>query len=89
MLRVLSTNKEKQEILKERGIDYLLECPFTKEVMCMEPEAFVAWIVKSLHVKSMVVGSDFLLFFIGRKDTVIIILRKFFRWNIKRKNNGL
>ena len=57
--RVLSTNKEKQEILKERGIDNLLECPFTKEVMCMEPEAFVAWIVKSLHVKSMVVGSDF------------------------------
>lgn len=57
--RVLSTNKEKQEILKERGIDYLLECPFTKEVMCMEPEAFVVWIVKSLHVKSMVVGSDF------------------------------
>ena len=57
--RVLSTNKEKQEILKERGIDYLLECPFTKEVMCMEPEAFVAWIVKSLHGKSMVVGSDF------------------------------
>ena len=45
----------------------------------MEPEAFVAWIVKSLHVKSMVVGSDFLLFFIGRKDKVIIILRKFFR----------
>ena len=29
--RVLSTNKEKQEILKERGIDYLLECPFTKD----------------------------------------------------------
>ena len=50
--RVLSTNKEKQEILKERGIDYLLECPFTKEVMCMEPEAFVAWIVKGLHVRA-------------------------------------
>ena len=38
--RVLSTNKEKQEILKERGIDYLLECPFTKEVMCMEPVSY-------------------------------------------------
>ncbi len=49
--RVLSTNKEKQEILKERGIDYLLECPFTKEVMCMEPEAFVAWIVKKSACK--------------------------------------
>ena len=57
--RVLSTNEEKQEILSARGIDYLLECPFTKEVMCMEPEAFVDWIVTSLHVKSIVVGADF------------------------------
>ena len=57
--RVLSTNAEKQEILEERGIDYLLECPFTKEIMCMEPEAFVEWIVTGLHVKSIVVGSDF------------------------------
>ena len=57
--RVLSTNKEKQEILKERGIDYLLECPFTKEVMCMEPEDFIAKIVRQLHVKCMVVGEDF------------------------------
>ena len=57
--RVLSTNKEKQEILKERGIDYLLESPFTKEVMCMEPEDFIAKIVRQLHVKCMVVGEDF------------------------------
>lgn len=57
--RVLSTNEEKREILQERGIDYLLQCPFTKEVMCMEPEAFVDWIVRSLHVKSIVVGADF------------------------------
>jgi riboflavin kinase/FMN adenylyltransferase len=57
--RVLSTNSEKQEILEEHGVDYLLECPFTNEVMCMEPEAFVEWIVSELHVKRIVVGSDF------------------------------
>ena len=57
--KVLTTNEEKMHIFEGIGIDYLIECPFTKEVMCMEPEAFVAWIVKSLHVKSMVVGSDF------------------------------
>lgn len=56
---VLSTNEEKQELFEERGIDYLLQCPFTREVMCMEPEKFVEWIVTSLHVKSLVVGSDF------------------------------
>lgn len=57
--RVLSTNEEKQEILRERGIDYLLQCPFTKEVMCMEAEDFVDWIVTELHVKSIVTGPDF------------------------------
>ena len=56
---VLSTNEEKQALFEERGIDYLLQCPFTREVMCMEPEKFVEWIVTSLHVKSLVVGSDF------------------------------
>ncbi len=57
--RVLTTSGEKQDIFGEYGIDYLLQCPFTKEVMCMEPEQFVEWIVTSLHVKSIVVGSDF------------------------------
>lgn len=70
--RVLSTNEEKQEILQARGIDYLLECPFTKEVMCMEPEVFVDWIVTSLHVKSIVVGSDFRFGHHRRGDHVLL-----------------
>jgi riboflavin kinase/FMN adenylyltransferase len=57
--RVLSTNAEKQEILREHGVDYLLQCPFTDEVMCMEAEAFVDWIVRDLNVKSIVTGEDF------------------------------
>lgn len=57
--KLLSTNAEKQAIFAERGIDYLLQCPFTTEIMCMEPESFIDWIVKSLHVKSIVVGEDF------------------------------
>lgn len=57
--RLLTTNEEKQTVFEERGIDYLLQCPFTREVMCMEPEQFLEWIVASLHVKSLIVGSDF------------------------------
>ena len=57
--RLLTTNQEKQAILEERGVDYLLQCPFTPEVMHMEPEDFVAWLVHDLHVKSIVVGTDF------------------------------
>ena len=56
---VLTTNDEKQYIFEKQGIDYLIECPFTTEVMSMEPEAFISWIVKSLNMKYVVVGDDF------------------------------
>lgn len=56
---VLTTNEEKQYIFEKRGIDYLIECPFTPEVMAMEPKDFIAWITESLHMKYVVVGDDF------------------------------
>ncbi len=37
----------------------MIECPFTREVMCMEPEEFIRRISENLHVKYMVVGTDF------------------------------
>lgn len=56
---VLTTNDEKEYIFEKRGIDYLIECPFTTEVMAMEPKEFIAWICKALHMKYVVVGDDF------------------------------
>ena len=56
---VLTTNDEKQYIFEKRGIDYLIECPFTTEVMSMEPKDFIAWISGVLHMKYVVVGDDF------------------------------
>ena len=56
---VLTTNDEKEYIFEKRGIDYLIECPFTTEVMSMEPKAFIDWITKALHMKYVVVGDDF------------------------------
>lgn len=57
--KVLTTNEEKMHIFEQFGIDYLVECPFTKEIMCMEAENFIEKIVRQLHVKCMVVGEDF------------------------------
>lgn len=57
--KVLTTNEEKQHIFDVAGIDYLIECPFTEEVMCMKPKDFIAWICKSLNMKCVVVGTDF------------------------------
>ena len=34
--KVLTTNEEKMQIFERIGLDYLVECPFTKEVMSME-----------------------------------------------------
>jgi riboflavin kinase/FMN adenylyltransferase len=57
--KVITTNGEKRFIFERTGIDYLIECPFTKEVMCMEPETFIRWMVERLSVKCFVVGDDF------------------------------
>ena len=57
--QVLTTNQEKHYIFEQYGIDYLIECPFTREVMTMEPEAFIRWITQALSVKAFVIGSDF------------------------------
>lgn len=57
--QVLTSNEEKVQLFEAHGIDYLVECPFTSEVMHMEPEVFIEMIVKKLRVKSLVVGTDF------------------------------
>lgn len=55
---LLSTNAEKELLFADAGMDYLIRCPFTPGIMQMEPEDFVAWIVRELQVKSIVVGDD-------------------------------
>lgn len=57
--RVITTNEEKQKLLNERGVDYLIECPFTEEIMHMQAEQFIREIAARLRVKWMVVGTDF------------------------------
>lgn len=57
--QVITTNKERQRLLAQRGIDYLIECPFTEDMMHMEAEQFIMEIVRRLCVKWMVVGTDF------------------------------
>lgn len=57
--KVLTTNEEKMHMFDFIGIDYLIECPFTLEVMNMEPEAFIEMLVEKLSVKCIVAGDDF------------------------------
>lgn len=57
--KVLTTNEEKQKLFLRHGIDCLMECPFTEELRCMEPEDFVEMLVKRLCMKSMAAGTDF------------------------------
>lgn len=57
--KVIITNDEKEYVFEESGVDYLIECPFVPEVMNMEADVFVRWIVKNLNVKCIVVGNDF------------------------------
>ena len=57
--KVLTTNEEKMHMFETFGIDYLIECPFTPEVMNMEAEHFIEMLVEKLSVKCIVAGEDF------------------------------
>lgn len=56
--KVISTPDEKRSLIRERGIDIMIEYPFA-EIMGMEAEVFVKEIlVKNLRAKAVIAGSD-------------------------------
>ena len=59
-VRTIQTHNERYFTSDFSGIDYVIEFPFNKHTMSMEPEAFVREIlVEKLGAKSIVVGEDF------------------------------
>lgn len=57
--QVLLTGEEKKNLLEEQ-VDYLISCPFTKELREMEAEEFIEEIlVERFHATHIVVGTDF------------------------------
>lgn len=56
---VLTINEEKMHIFENLGVDYVIECPFTEEIRNMEAMEFIRMIVEKLHVRCIVVGTDF------------------------------
>ncbi len=57
--RILS-ERERAEFVSDFGIDILIECPFSKELMMTSPEDFVSGILKDvLNASFVTVGADF------------------------------
>lgn len=58
-LKLLTTCKEKSELIRSTGIDYLVSIPFTEEFSQLIPLNFVKEILKNhLNMKIMVIGYD-------------------------------
>lgn len=58
--RMLMTNQEREQLMRDLGMDILVECPFTKSIKNMDAETFVRHIcVDRLHMKAAAVGADF------------------------------
>lgn len=56
---VLMTNREREQLLEDAGLDYLVEYPFDEEVRTMAPEAFVSEIlVGKMNAQIIVTGPD-------------------------------
>lgn len=58
-LKLIQTQAEKIENLERLGLDHLIIFPFTKEFSTLSADEFVRdYLVKKLHVKTIVVGYD-------------------------------
>ncbi|MBO7477921.1 MAG: bifunctional riboflavin kinase/FAD synthetase [Salinivirgaceae bacterium] len=56
---LLSTPDEKQQLMAETGIDWLITLPFTREFAQMEYDVFVTdCLVKKLHISTLLIGYD-------------------------------
>ena len=57
---MLFTREERRHVLEQWDLQYLIECPFTKELAGMEAECFVEEILlRKLRVGYLAVGQDF------------------------------
>ena len=56
----LNTEKDKEALIKKMGADYLLHCPFTRELAALSPSEFVKKIlIDGLNAKEVVVGYNY------------------------------
>lgn len=57
-LKILTTQREKIQLLEQFNIDYLIFCPFTKEFANMMPEEFVEYLALHLNIRHIIIGYD-------------------------------
>jgi len=67
------TNQERRNIAEKIQMDVMVQCPFTKEVACMEPEDFIRDIlIKRMNTGFITVGEDFHFGHERRGDIVLL-----------------
>ena len=70
----LLTEQERASYVASLGIEVLIECPFSRELMTMRAEDFITRVLKKiLHASVLVVGSDFR-FGYGREGSAQMLL---------------
>lgn len=58
-LRLLGSLQEKEELLREQGVEKIVTIPFTTEFASLTAEQFVdTYLIGRLHCKSLVLGYD-------------------------------
>ncbi|MBQ9391501.1 MAG: bifunctional riboflavin kinase/FAD synthetase [Lachnospiraceae bacterium] len=69
------TPEERRLLVKESGISIFVECLFDEKLMKTSPRDFILKLVNDLHMKCLVVGTDFRFGYKGKGD--IVLLREY------------
>lgn len=69
---VLITNEEREVLLNDLGIDYLVCAPFDEKMMTTSPEDFIKTLCNNLNMKYIACGDDFRFGYKGKGDVLLL-----------------
>lgn len=69
---LFSTQKEKEELLNEWGVDYLIALPFTQKIASLSASEFLHILENSLTLRSISIGTDWQ-FGKGREGNILFL----------------
>lgn len=72
VMKQIVTPEERRLLFKESGISVYIECPFDEKMMKTSPRDFILRLVNDLHMKCLVVGTDFRFGYKGKGNVVLL-----------------
>ena len=70
--RHLFSDKQREKLIKEKGIDLLIVISFDEKMMCMDPVTFIEKYLNRMNIEELVCGYDFSFGYKGKGNSALL-----------------